>query len=120
MSAKESFLRTEKELKRLNSTVRSKIITNEHIGNSVFKNLRGEFDEDTIKVFVNDHFTAGYYSFLFIKQKMIKERIFDYRGVKKYGYIISTILHDIRVFAEYIGKKSDPSYVFFCWRKVNG
>ena len=64
MSAKESFLRTEKELKRLNSTVRSKIITNEHIGNSVFKNLRGEFDEDTIKVFVNDHFTAGYYSFL--------------------------------------------------------
>jgi hypothetical protein len=119
MSAKEAFLLTEKELRRLNGLIRNKKITEEHLGNSIFENLRGEVNEHVVKNYVYDHFTAGYYSFLDIKEKMLKEKHFDYRGIKKYGYIISIILFDIKDFAEYIGKSFDSSYIFFIGGKSN-
>lgn len=119
MSAEESFLQTEKELKRLNGLVRSKKVTDKHLGNSIFSTLRGQVTESEIKTYAKDHFTAGYYSFLDIKDKMIEEKCFDKDGIKKYGFIISTLIYDLRLFANYIGQQSEPTYDLFSGGKSN-
>lgn len=113
MSAKESFLLTEKELKRLNSTIRTKKLNDTHFGHSIFNSLRGEISDKKLEIYANDHFTAGYNSFLDIKEKMIEENCFDYKGIRKYGYLINLIIYDLRPFANYVGKKIDPNYIFF-------
>ena len=113
MSAEDAFLATEKELRRLNGLIRSKKLSDEDIGNSIFKTLRGEVTDSEIKLFAYDHFTAGYYSFLDIKEKMIKDNCFDHVGILKYGYIINNIIYDLLPFANYIGQQNDPTYYLF-------
>lgn len=119
ITAQDAFDLTEKELKRLNASIRSKLITDEHIGNSIFKNLRGETSETEIANFAKNHFTAGYYTFMDLRKRMRHEDCFDETGIKKYGFLIANLIHDIRIFAEYIGKKLDPDYQFFVGSKSN-
>lgn len=119
MSAKNAFLNTEKELRRLNTSFRNKKVSDDLIANNIFKKLRGEITDSEIDLYANNHFTAGYYSFLDLKNKMIEENIFDYRGVKKYGYLINLILYDILIFANHIGQKIDKDYYFFQGGKSN-
>lgn len=119
MSAEEAFLKTEKELKRLNGLIRNKKITEKHLGNSIFKNLRGEVTDLEIKTYAYDHFTAGYYSFIDFKERMIKEDCFNETGIRKYGYLINDMIYDLRLFANYIGQKSDPNYSLFSGGKSN-
>src|SRR5687768_11393682 len=92
ISAKEAYLKVEKELKRLNGHIRKKLISDEHLGNTIFQNLRRELTPAERDTVINDHFTAAYYSFIKLREIMIKEHYFDYRGIKKYGYIINTML----------------------------
>jgi len=113
MSAKNAFLLTEKELRRLNTSFRSKKVSDDLIANHIFKKLRGEITDSEIDIYANNHFTAAYYSFLGLKDRMIKENNFDYRGIKKYGYLINLILFDILIFANHIGQKIDKDYYFF-------
>lgn len=119
MSAEEAFNATEKELRRLNGLIRSKKLSDEHIGNSIFKSLRGEVTDNEIKLFAHDHFTAGYYSFLDIKERMVKENCFNQVGILKYGYIINNIVYDLLIFANYIGQQTDPTYTLFSGGKSN-
>ena len=119
MSAKEAFLQTEKELSRLNSIVNNKKISDVTIGNSIFRKLRGEISDAEIEIFAKNHFAAAFYSFLDIKQRMIKDGSFSYGGIKKYGYLINEILFDILIFANHIGQEVDPEYVFFIGGKRN-
>ncbi len=119
MTAKDAFLETEKEFRRLNGLIRNKKMSDEHIGNSIFKTLRGEVTDSEIKLYAHDHFTAGYYSFLDIKERMIKENCFDEVGIKKYGYIINNIIYDLRIFANYIGQQTNPEYYLFSGGKSN-
>ena len=113
MSAKESFLLTEKELRRLNTIVNHNKLSDKHIADSIFVKLKGEISEWEIEHFAKSHFAAAYYSFLDIKEKMIKEKCFDYRGIKKYGYLINLILFDSLIFANHLGQKIDPQYLLF-------
>jgi len=119
ISAKKAFLLTEKELRRLNTSFRNKKISEKQIANNIFKRLRGEISESEIDLYANNHFTAAYYSFLELKEKMINEKQFDYRGIKKYGYLINLILYDILIFANHIGKKINKKYYFFQGGKSN-
>lgn len=119
MTAEDALLETEKELRRLNGLIRSKKLTDEHIGNSIFKNLRGEVTDHELTMYAYDHFTAGYYFFLDIKDKMIKKNCFNQTGIKKYGYIINNLIYDLRLFADYIGQQKDPTYFLFSGGKSN-
>ncbi|MEZ5016630.1 MAG: hypothetical protein R2800_06220 [Flavipsychrobacter sp.] len=119
ISAKKAFELTEKELRRLNTIIRNKKITDEHLANKIFMQLKHEASELVVNEYVEDHFTAAYYSFSEIKHKMEKENIFDYRGVKKYGYLISTLLYDIIPYANYVGGKEEDGYSFFNGWKSN-
>lgn len=119
ISAQEAFLLTEKELKRLNSSIRSKQLSEEHIGNSIFKSLRGEVAENEFKSHAHDNFTAGYYSLLDIKTRMIEENCFNEVGILKYGYIIANIVFDLLPYANYIGQHTDSSYYLFSGGKSN-
>lgn len=119
MSARDSFLKTEKELRRLNASFRSKRLTDVAIGNSIFKKLRGQISDSEIDQYANNHFTAAYYSFLDLKTRMQNENNFDDTGIKKYGYLINLILYDLLPFANHIGKKTDSGYIFFEGWKTN-
>lgn len=114
MSAKYAFLETEKELKRLNHLIRKgRKLSDRHIGNSIFENAKVGLSAIEIKTDVYDHFTAGYYSLLDIKEKMIENNCFNYIGIKKYGYIIKNVLYDLKPLANYIGQQNNPEYYFF-------
>lgn len=113
MSAKDAFLLTEKELKRLNSSVRNKKLTDKHFGDTIFKTIRRELNDNERDGFVYNHFTAAYYTFIDFKERMIEEKCFDYRGIKKYGYLIDLLLYDIIYYADFIGQKIDKDYFFY-------
>jgi hypothetical protein len=113
LSAKDAFLLTEKELRRLNSIVNKNKLSDTAIANVIFNKLRGEIAEQEIEIFAKTHFAAGYYSFLDLKEKMIKENCFNYVGIRKYGFIINELLYDIMIFANHIGQKNDSQYSFF-------
>ncbi|MNJ95335.1 hypothetical protein D3C87_130450 [compost metagenome] len=119
LPAKDAFLLTEKELKRLNHIIRNKKISNDHIGNSIFNSLRGEVSDNEFETHIKDHFTAGYMTFLDIKERLIKDEVFDQFGIRKFGYIISLIIYDIAGFADFIGRKKEQNYYFFLGGKSN-
>lgn len=119
MSAKEAFLQTEKEFRRLNSIVNKNKVSDITIGNNVFKKLRGEITDSEIDVFAKNHFAAALYSFLDIKEKMIDEGNFNHIGIKKYGFLINELLYDIVIFANHIGRKVDPDYTLIVSGKAN-
>lgn len=105
VSARTLFLLTEEELARLNKTIRKKAVSDVHIGHSIIKTFRGEITDEQLNVYSNDRFTAGYYSFLDLKQRIIEESCFNQYGIKKYAYILTTILHNIRNFLQVISAK---------------
>ncbi len=107
------YLQVEKELKRLNSLVRRKKVKDTYIGNSVFKIIRGEINDKELELYANDHFTAAYYSFIDIREKLTAAGKFDEVGIKSYGFIISNLLYDMLPFAEFIGQKENAKYCFF-------
>ncbi|WP_143885111.1 hypothetical protein [Chryseobacterium binzhouense] len=119
MSAKEAFLKTEKEFRRLNSIVNKNKVLDTTIGNSIFDKLRGEITDSEIDVYAKNHFAAAFYSFLDIKEKMSKEGNFNHIGIKKYGFLINELLYDIVIFANHIGRKVDPNYTLIVSGKAN-
>jgi hypothetical protein len=119
ISAKLAFIKTEAEFKRLNTIANNKNISNENIANVIFKQLKGNESNSVIVNFINNHFFAAYKTLVELRQIMEKQNCFDYRGIKKYGYLINTILFDVIPFAENIGKRNNINYIFFNGSKSN-
>jgi|GEM_PF-2168024 len=119
ISLRDAFLQTEAELKRLNSLVRNKKVNDTHLGNSIFRILKGEVIQSDIDNYASDHLTAAYYTLLKIKERLMEENNFNFYGIRRYGFIISSILFDLIPFANHIGKKKDASYIFFEGQKNN-
>lgn len=119
ISAKDAFLQTEKEFRRLNTIVNKNKVSELTIANSIYKKLRGQITDNEIDTFAKNHFAAAFYSLLDIKQKMIDEGNFKHTGIKKYGFLINELIFDLVIFANHIGRKTDPDYRLLNTWKAN-
>lgn len=113
LKAEDSFLLVEKELKRINGIVRNKRMTDKYIGDTIFKIDKPFVDDSEFEKIASDNLTAAYYAFIELREMLEKRNIFNDEGIKKYGYIISLLLHDVRRFANFIGKTKNNDYYFF-------
>lgn len=118
--AKAAFSSTEKELRRLNSLFRNKVIPDEHIANSIFEcpkfptALPPEKNTlELIKNYERNHLTAAYYSFCGLRETMEKVESFTDEGIHKYSQTIINFILDVHPFATDIGRTQDPKYNFF-------
>lgn len=118
MSAIKAFELTEKELRRLNTIIRSKVISDHAIGNTIFE-IDIPNDPLIEKRHKENHFSCGYYFYKYLKKRIQDENLYNAKGILKYGYIIELLLHDIRPFADFVGKLEDENYNFFIGGRAN-